>query len=41
MGYVCLNEGKCSKSVPYRYNGNHVEIQHTIDSVEIYFKKNI
>ena len=39
MGYVYLNEGKNYYSVPYRYIGKHVEVQHTIDSVEIYFNK--
>lgn len=39
MGYVYLNEGKSYYSVPYRYIGKHVEVQHTIDSVEIYFNK--
>lgn len=39
MGYVYLSEGKNYYSVPYRYIGNDVEIQHTIDTVEIYYKK--
>jgi transposase/biotin operon repressor len=39
MGYVYLNEGKNYYSVPYRYIGKHVEVQYTIDSVEIYFNK--
>ena len=26
-------------SVPYRYIGKHVEIQHTSDTVEIYYNK--
>ncbi|MBC8179494.1 transposase [candidate division KSB1 bacterium] len=39
MGYVYLSEGKNYYSVPYRYIGNDVEIQHTIDTIEIYYKK--
>jgi len=39
MGYVFLSEQKNYYSAPYRYVGKHVEIQHTIDTVEIYFKK--
>lgn len=39
MGYVFLSEQKNYYSVPYRYIGKHVELQHTIDTVEIYSKK--
>lgn len=39
MGYVFLSEQKNYYSVPYRYIGKHVEVQHTIDTVEIYSKK--
>jgi transposase len=39
MGYVFLSEQKNYYSVPYRYVGKHVELQHTIDTVEIYSKK--
>ena len=39
MGYVFLSEQKNYYSVPYRYIGKHVEVQHTIDTVEIYYNK--
>ena len=39
MGYIYLSEQKNYYSVPYRYIGKHVEVQHTIDSVEIYHNK--
>ena len=39
MGYVFLSEQKNYYSVPYCYIGKHVELQHTIDTVEIYYKK--
>lgn len=39
MGYVYLSERKNYYSVPYRFIGNEVEVQHTIDTVEIYYKK--
>lgn len=39
MGYVYLSEQKNYYSVPYRFIGKQVEIQHTIDTVEIYYNK--
>lgn len=39
MGYVFLSQQKNYYSVPYRYIGKHVEVQHTIDTVEIYYNK--
>lgn len=39
MGYIYLSEQKNYYSVPYRYIGKHVEVQHTIDTVEIYYNK--
>ena len=39
MGYIFLSEKKNYYSVPYRYIGKQVEVQHTIDTVEIYYKK--
>lgn len=39
MGYIYLSERKNYYSVPYRYIGKHVEVQHTIDTVEIYYHK--
>lgn len=37
MGYIYLSEQKNYYSVPYRFIGKHVEVQHTIDTVEIYY----
>jgi len=39
MGYIFLSEQKNYYSVPYRYIGKHVEVQHTSDTVEVYYKK--
>lgn len=39
MGYVYLSSSKNYYSVPYRFIGNEVEVQHTIDTVEVYYKK--
>lgn len=39
MGYIYLSEQKNYYSVPYRYVGKHVEVQHTIDTVEIFYNK--
>lgn len=39
MGYIYLSETKNYYSVPFRYIGKHVEAQHDIDSVEIYYNK--
>ena len=39
MGYIYLSEQKNYYSVPYRYIGKHVEVQHTIDTVEVYYNK--
>ncbi|MCG6191511.1 IS21 family transposase [Maribellus maritimus] len=39
MGYVYLSSEKNYYSVPYRYIGRHVEVQHNIDTVEIYYNK--
>lgn len=39
MGYIYLSERKNYYSVPYRYIGKDVEVQHTIDTVEIYYHK--
>ena len=39
MGYIYLSEQKNYYSVPYRYIGKHVEVQHTIDTVEIFYNK--
>ncbi|NJO02899.1 MAG: IS21 family transposase [Bacteroidia bacterium] len=39
MGYIYLSERKNYYSVPCRYIGKHVEVQHTIDTVEIYHNK--
>ena len=39
MGYIFLSEKKNYYSVPYRYIGKQVEVHHTIDTVEIYYKK--
>lgn len=39
MGFVFLSEQKNYYSVPYRYIGKHVEVQHTTDTVEIYYNK--
>jgi hypothetical protein len=34
-----LSEQKNYYSVPYRYIGKHIEVQHTIDTVEIFYNK--
>ena len=39
MGYVYLNEQKNYYSVPYRFIGKQVEIQHTTDTVEVFYNK--
>jgi len=39
MGYIFLSEQKNYYSVPYRYIGKHIEVQHTTDTVEIYYNK--
>ncbi len=39
MGYIYLSEQKNYYSVPYRYIGKHVEVQHTMDTVEIFYNK--
>ncbi len=39
MGYIYLSDAKNYYSVPYRFIGKHVEVQHTIDTVEIYYNK--
>ena len=39
MGYIYLSAQKNYYSVPYRYIGKHVEVQHSIDTVEIYHNK--
>lgn len=39
MGYIYLSEQRNYYSVPYRYIGKHVEVQHTMESVEIYYNK--
>jgi hypothetical protein len=39
MGYIYLSEQKNYYSVPFRYVGKHVEVQHTIDTVEIFYNK--
>jgi transposase len=39
MGYIFLSEQKNYYSAPYRYIGKHVEVQHTSDTVEIYYNK--
>lgn len=40
MGYIFLSEQKNYYSVPYQYIGKHVEVQHTDESVEIYYEHN-
>jgi transposase len=39
MGYIYLSSQKNYYSVPYRYIGKQVEVQHTIDTVEVYYNK--
>jgi len=39
MGYIYLSEQKNYYSVPHRYIGKHVEVQHTIDTVEVFYNK--
>jgi transposase len=39
MGYIYLSEQKNYYSVPYRYIGKYVEVQHTIDTVEVFYNK--
>ncbi len=39
MGYIYLSGAKNYYSVPYRFIGKHVEVQHTMDTVEIYHNK--
>jgi hypothetical protein len=39
MGYVYLNEQKNYYSVPYRFIGKQVEIQHTTDTVDVFYNK--
>ena len=39
MGYIYLSSEKNYYSVPYRYIGKHVEVQHSIDTVEVYYNK--
>ena len=39
MGYIYLSSQKNYYTVPYRYIGKHVEVQHTTDTVEIYYNK--
>ena len=39
MGYIYLSDAKNYYSVPYRFIGKHIEVQHTIDTVEIYYNK--
>ena len=39
MGYVYLSQQKNYYSVPYRFIGKQVEIQHSIDTVDIYYNK--
>lgn len=40
MGYIFLSEQKNYYSVPYQYIGKHIEVQHTDESVEIYYQQN-
>lgn len=39
MGYIYLSERKNYYSVPYRYIGKHVMVQHCADTVEIFYNK--
>ena len=39
MGYIYLSGAKNYYSVPYRFIGKQVEVQHTMDTVEIYHNK--
>ena len=39
MGYIYLSEQKTYYIVPHRYIGKHVEVQHTLDTVEIFYNK--
>jgi len=39
MGYIYLSAQKNYYSVPYRFIGKHIEVQHTADTVEIYYNK--
>ena len=38
MGFVYLHQDKNYYSVPFRYIGQHVEVQYNSDEVEIYYK---